>query len=561
MGVYIMKGINLKLFSIFIILIFCLAPLSALDLNQDDNNTKYSDSVHNENLEVENSTFGANDTDSVEVKDANIESDEPKTAKETMKSLSNKTKSSDEREDSYVQLVISDTNPGNDIYIFVNALPTFTGDVSIKTSWSSETYNVHVKDGFAYIVLKNDLPVGTYKATVKFEGNDEFIPRESSKTFRIKEKEQPVGPFDPDLSVMADPCVLEEGNPVHIEVRANKSLTSGMTFKLNGYSYFVSVNQGYNGFTFSSLPAGNYTGTIIFDGNSEFLPSKATTSFEIRKKVIKPDPEISMTINDVYEGNKIFAEVHTNKTYSGYASIKLDDNPYSTSVRIDDGYGNATLSKDLALGEHKATVIFYEDEVFAGSQKTYSFQVMKKHEPQLKISVNSYQFDEPIVAEINANENLNGTVNVQLDFDKVYSVNLKEGHGKLLLDDKGLPTGLHVATVRFDGNEAVNPGETFTYFDFYKRSNMSIDFKVENGSVNGQGPKIHIKTNASEKVKLKYEIDYNTRPLEWDAIDVDPQGYTLEPRCIFVGDYTLKVKFEGDSNYYPVENITTFTRS
>ena len=413
-----MKGMNLKLFSIFIILIFCLAPLNALDLNQDDNNTKYTDSVHKDNLEIENSTFVANDTDSVEVKDVNItadeiknktsKNDEQKTANETMKSLSNKTKSLDEREDSYVQLVISDVHPGDDIYIFVNALPTFTDDVTIKTSWSNEVYNVHVKEGFAYIVVKNDLPVGTYKATVKFDGNDEFIPRESTKTFRVIEKKQ--YPVDPNLRAYLRPAVVEKGNPAFLEIYTDASINDKVKVKLNTSTATptVEIKDGYGNITFSNLDVGEYTVTVTYAGNKNFSSSEVTKNFTVREKIIKPDPDLSMTINDVYEGDKIFAEVHTNKTYSGYVGINIDDIPGVYSVRIDDGYGNKNISEKLAPGKHNATAVFYETPEFAESTKTYSFQV-NKH-------------------------------------------------------DEDLSVGEHIATARYDGNKKFNPSENSTSF-------------------------------------------------------------------------------------------------
>ena len=53
-----MKNLSIKLACIFIIVMYCLAPLSALDLNQSDNNTKYSNQDDNTSkIEVKNESI------------------------------------------------------------------------------------------------------------------------------------------------------------------------------------------------------------------------------------------------------------------------------------------------------------------------------------------------------------------------------------------------------------------------------------------------------------------------------------------------------------------------
>lgn len=48
-----MNKLSLKFFGIFIILIFCLSPLAAMDLNQDDNNKYINQSMDMSNIGFE----------------------------------------------------------------------------------------------------------------------------------------------------------------------------------------------------------------------------------------------------------------------------------------------------------------------------------------------------------------------------------------------------------------------------------------------------------------------------------------------------------------------------
>ena len=77
-----MKNFSLKIACIFIILMYCLAPLSALDLNQDDNNkyinqdTDDSDiAVKDVNVTKETTDEKSKNVDAADVGDDNVVAD------------------------------------------------------------------------------------------------------------------------------------------------------------------------------------------------------------------------------------------------------------------------------------------------------------------------------------------------------------------------------------------------------------------------------------------------------------------------------------------------------
>ena len=131
----------MKIVSIFLILLFCLSPLAAMDTNQSSETANITHDIKNE------------------LKDPKL------------------------------NIKIKDVKAGQ------KAVAEITSDADLKGKWlpvevklkdSRYSYTGYVIDGKANITIDYVLPIGEHTATLYYPGNDEYKPVNKSTTFTVK---------------------------------------------------------------------------------------------------------------------------------------------------------------------------------------------------------------------------------------------------------------------------------------------------------------------------------------------------------------------------------------
>ena len=163
------------------------------------------------------------------------------------------------------------------------------------------------------------------------------------------------------------------------------NLTDDVIVTINGVNYTVNVVNGHAYFNISGLDSGNYSVTVIYNGNGNITGSSNITSFE----VFKIDSIIIISVPDAYyntviTGNVTLVDMNGNKLSENVnVTIHSDIKNFNVNVINGVGYFNIT---GLNSGLHEANVSYGGNNNINSSKNSITFKVLKIH-PNLTINV------------------------------------------------------------------------------------------------------------------------------------------------------------------------------
>ncbi len=290
-----MKKSFLKFACIFIIAMFCLTPLGAIDLNHGGN-TKYVNQENETNSLVDDSNFTGIDINPAEDLDNDGGSD-------------NKTK------------VVngSDINPVNcsDVHSSqVNLSKAFPdlrariadidyGEVPVVEVWADEgllalirmecpdfigPYGVGIENGYMkYQFHEYDLKPGTYEVKIYTIGTSKFDPQEITTTFTVRK-------LRPNFNIKYIDNITY-GKDVVINVNADKRFNGTANIKLNNSKTVpIKFVDGFGSVKIANLAQGQYDAVVDYDGDDIFAPARYISNFTVFGNA---DPELSVSVADI----------------------------------------------------------------------------------------------------------------------------------------------------------------------------------------------------------------------------------------------------------------------
>ena len=325
-----MKGLNLRLACIFIILIFLLSPLSALDLNQDGNN-KYINQENNSNRYDSYANISADDllngTDAdfdehlVNGTETKLDDDlDNGTAYDNAKRLGNatniknKTKGPALLVDPNITAEVDDIVEGDDLHVKLYAEKYFQGPVYVSVG----NYNTDFKmwNGYGECTFENiKLSPGTYSLLAFNFGDDRYAETYKFTRFKVW--------GDSDLNLSIDDIYLGE-KPV-AEISANPNVNGIAHIKLNNSDkiHDVKIEKGHGSFTFDDdLARGNYSATVSYDGDDIYFKDEATACFDVIDKHY--NPHFTARIHDIAVDRRPILEIDMNESLNTSFYVKSD---------------------------------------------------------------------------------------------------------------------------------------------------------------------------------------------------------------------------------------------
>ena len=575
-----MKFFNIKLACIFIIAMFCFAPLSAADLNQDGNNNKYIDQDDNNTkhidqdidgneIDVEKISTDIGDDSSEEVDDAD-DSGIKETALNDLKD--NKIDDSDiELKDSQNQDLksrspnlranIKDIHVGEVPVVEVYADPELYARVSMECPGFEHAYKVNIKDGYLkYQFDEYDLKEGTYDVKLSVMGDDEFSPQEITESFHVSR-------YESNLKVETIRDVFPGGKAL-IAVSGNKDFNGTVDVMLNSDTIPVNVVDGYGSVSLYNLTPGEYKAVLDFKGDEKFTPSKSESSFTVHEG--KLDPNIRLQIDDVYQGQVPVLKVYANEKLV-YYDLEARCPDFCNilgyyEVDIKNGYGEVNLNNEkfLSPGNYTVTIKYPGTNQFNAQVASTTFEVHKKNNnnPDLNINVEDVNKGEELTVDISANKMFEGQVRVHVnnsEYDATKDVKVENGHGQVTFDDS-FKVGNYVATVSFDGDDHFKADEKSTYFRV-KGATPNITVSADDIYVN-ENPTVHIKTSFRIPTKLKVLLIKDSTVITSNSVEVsNEKTITLHERITDPGEYSIRVIFESNEEYEACESTATFNVS
>ena len=567
-----MKNSSLKFACIFIILIFCIAPLSAIDLNCDDNNkcinqsydkssvnltdvsdavktnsSGAADNVHLENKSIDNATDGvkiSTDKD-FKIKASDSLNDSKDNESESEKSLSPNLK-----------INVIDMVPGNDVMFEVTGNESFYGVIHVVLDDNKASKNVLLINGYAKTSFKTDkdFALGEHTLYAYTDGDDRFGSDEASASFMAKEKI--TRKVDPHLSVYANSVYKYQNATVN--VFANTSIDGDVSLKLSNCDtpYTVHLSKGRGSITIPDLPAGEYTATVSFEGDDTFLASEDSTSFSV--SLYKAN--LNLKVKNSPQGDYTLVFLSADEGFKGNVTLKISGckETYGCSFN---GNANSFIQKiKLDPGNYTVTAIFKGNDDFRPEETNASFTVNPtvKIDPKLRVDVPDIMEGKAANVRVFADDRFGGIINIKLNnSDKVYRVQYAKGCNWTLQKIHDLPAGNYTATVSFEGNDKYLPSESSASFEVISNK-INPKFRVEVKDIEEgmaasvrvyadkdyEGP-IYIKLNNSDKV---YTLKHN-KGSAWSLLNI---------RDLPVGNYTATASFEGNDKYFPCESSASF---
>ena len=557
----LMKNLGKKIFTVFIVLLFCLSPLGAIDLNQGDNSSHLNDLNDSSHLNDLNGT-------DIEIKSIN-ETDESIKGNdvESQKLSINDSNSSKSLSKKNVNIVmeVDDTTYGEaavvKIWFKSSDFGTYySPKVVVEDRYTHEVYTKdYFTKGYNEIKLSKDLTPSTYTVKFEFRGSSYWYPKTVTDTFTVNKK-------NPNLKASVEDVYVGE-NPV-VKVSTNEDVWGegwihSPQFTKDYYAHFCSGEA--NCTIDEDLPAGNYTCTVSYDGDFIYANEDLTVNFAVNKH----DPNLTVHVDDVIENDPFTVKVRADESLNGEVTYLIksrggDPMPITRSVKVVDGVANSTLETYLNPGTYSVSASFEGDDYFKESTAFASFYVNEKPSPGLSASIDDIELGEKPVVKISSNDDLEDDVIVSSpQFSKDYTVNVQGGSGSCILDED-LAGGNYSCNVKYQGDIK------------YRSENITVKFAVNKHDPNlavhaydiFMGKRILVQLNANESVNG--DVEYYILPYgKSGTVVIDPDerhnatlvngvGSDLVETDLAPGKYEIFATYKGDDSFKEVTVSSEF---
>ena len=217
----------------------------------------------------------------------------------------------------------------------INTNESLNGDVKVNAISVKESRNVTVKveNGVGHCYI-NNLSPGNYAVVASFDGNDKFKQVANSTTFNVRERDTP------NLSI--DAVGNTKADKTEIKIQTNANLSNPVEIKLNNsQKYYLNLENGTGTLTIDDLPGGEYTATVIYNGDIYYKPTENTTQF-----ARQGESNLSMDIRTSgYSGSTAVVAIKSNKLLNDNVKVQIDNGNYheEVTVKLVDGEGEATF--------------------------------------------------------------------------------------------------------------------------------------------------------------------------------------------------------------------------
>ena len=338
-----MKRVILKLSCLFIIAIFCLAPLSAMDLtkdNSDINKTKIMNddfdrtiNITNESKNITNITNNSNAIDNI----SNNSDSEINKSNTTNQNL-HKSKG----ESANLRVVVNDAKENQDIVVEIYANEKLKGyNVELffcDKNWSPDkgyfSKSITLEGAYTRYVVHQKFSAGEFTGYCHWGGKPIYeiddIPAE------YYDFEFNVTKYNPDLTVKAKDKIFK-GDDLYVEIRANETINADVTCKLNEDTQTVHLvnGVGYETINCRNLSVGHYQLCTSFDGDDIFEKYTVLTDF-----TVMDDPKLKIHVDDSNSrADDLHVVVDADKDFNGNVTITLNNRVWSRPIEVVNGHG------------------------------------------------------------------------------------------------------------------------------------------------------------------------------------------------------------------------------
>ncbi len=230
--------------------------------------------------------------------------------------------------------------------VFSIGLANASGNLTIQVG--NKTYTKELVDGKASIEI-DDLPAGSYNATVIYTGDDNHSSTSFNTTFNVDEKVTP----DADKTLNVN---IPSGSTKPVFSINLPNATGNFTVTVDGKPYTKELVNGTASITINDLAPGKHNIIISYSGDGNYSPISKNTTINI------PTPKLSKNknIKVVYSAKasyKVLVTVNGKAVVGEKVSIKFNGKTYKVTTSKK-GYATLKLKTKVKVKKYKITATF-----------------------------------------------------------------------------------------------------------------------------------------------------------------------------------------------------------
>ena len=371
---------------------------------------------------------------------------------------SNSTKFTISKLASSVAVDVGDIVVGEDAVVNVVLPDDANGNVTITVN--GKNYVAVVKYGVASVTI-SDLAKGNYNVSVKYSGDNKYLPSENTTHFDVAKASEY------NVTIIIDVGDIVVGEDAVIGVSVPDIVSGVVNVTVNGRSYNVAIVDGKGVLTISNLVAGNYNVNVKYGGDDKYLPSSNSANFTVSKV----SSSVIVDVGDIVVGEDAVIGVSVPGIVSGVVNVTVNGRSYN--VAIVDGKGVLTIS-NLVAGDYDVNVNYAGDNKYLPSSNSTKFTISKLPSSVL-VNVDDIVVGEDAVVNVVLPDDANGNVTITVN-GKNYVAVVKYGVASVTISD--LAKGNYNVSVKYSGDNKYLPGENTTQFRVAKVSDYNVTVDI-----------------------------------------------------------------------------------
>ncbi|MGP4002228.1 beta strand repeat-containing protein [Streptomyces sp. 8N706] len=344
---------------------------------------------------------------------------------------------------------------------------TPTGTVTFTISGGGGTTTIPVDtDGTATLTL-NTLPSGSYTVTATYNGDSDFAASTGTDTHAVNQASTST-----TLSGTPDPSVFGQSVTFTATVAAVApgagTPTGTVTFTISGGPTLTGAldASGVASVSTSTLPAGNYSITATYNGDTNYTPSAGTDTHTVNRaptsSTVTSTPDPSVFGQPVTFTAVVASSVPGAGTPTGTVTFFFDGGSPVTASLVG---GVATVTRsNLSVGPHTVMANYSGASNFAASSGTDTHTVNRAASTTVTVSSpdpsqpgNVVTFTATVTATPPGAGTPTGTVTFVIGGPGGGTFTAALVNGVAIVTNQGLSIGSHAITATYNGNAQFAP--------------------------------------------------------------------------------------------------------
>ena len=307
----------------------------------------------------------------------------------------------------------------------------------------------------------------------------------------------------------------------------------------------TTITNGFASYSFTDLPAGDYSVVANYAGGTSFAPAVSDSkAFTIAQADSRVEIEVLNDIIHVGDAINVKAIVPTGAT--GNVTFRLEG---SKTVNV----GEVATFDGLSAGNYTIYAVYNGDANYKASNEANVEIEVVKYDLNLTITADNINYGEVLVVKVHTNSNFTGGIFVYIGESK-QGAPIFNGEGNATFAN--LTAAEYFITANFTGDDffyADSANTTATVKGVEVPADKALNTNVP---ANSKSPTFSIKLDKDATGNFTVSVD-NGKIVKTVSLKDGSASITVDN--LAVGSHQVTVSYSGDGKYAPITQNTTLT--